>query len=778
MKRLFCLLTTIVFLIPSLVNAETIDRETFEKAFKETAYAYYMRGENIQYNSQKTNATDSVFSPEEATSQNINYSVCSALSYYVYNDLLGIKIPHYTTNLLKYARTKGNDPKNTSNVIAYGKKNATGDLEMIFYEKDGKITTKTNPTVYDILPYLRPGDVLTYTGHNVMIYDLKYDNEGNVVNAYTIESGHGNGEYHASSKIGGSNHKLYQNSRNSIKVVSEVTNGNTVVEGSLHMSLLTGIGIWKSLNPDNENGYEVLKDEYSIVRFVDEKDGKVVLNYYGNEHNGDYIELSDKTKDRLKFDRLYIEKTVDKHNDDTVNVGDILEYKIVVKNNSNNEYTNDLIVTEDISDYVDYNDEYTINKSNVTYNKISNKKIEFNIGKLDSKEEVMITYKVEVKPQNVGNVIVSDGTVGNIPSSQVKNVVGNSLNSNQKNAIIANYNALKNNTNYNGKQFINEVYSDIIGSNIGIDTFEIDDLLLTTKYGKTLTLNNKNPFYQSILNKYYSSLYVVKNSDGTDGYYDMIFWRKYDNPLRRADTIYKENFMVGDILIYKNTDDTTTKENGEYYYIYICDSSNNCGFVGKNGNGESIRNEFNVNYYTNNGLSVYSNNDETNSDFLEFINYQTLLGKDAYVILRPAMMSLRLNENSNNYKIIYDKKIIYNIDKGNGTDTLTSLNTSLYSPGRITGIYDKSGNKVTALNAKTGDTIKIVFDDESTTSYKLSIRGEVTGTGNSILDAKRISKHIIDGNVITEDEYLLAADYNGDDNIKMNDVVKLLKENN
>ena len=46
----------------------------FEKAFKEVTYAYYMRGINIQYNSQKGNL--SYYSPEEATSQNINYLTC------------------------------------------------------------------------------------------------------------------------------------------------------------------------------------------------------------------------------------------------------------------------------------------------------------------------------------------------------------------------------------------------------------------------------------------------------------------------------------------------------------------------------------------------------------------------------------------------------------------------------------------------------------------------------------------------------------------------------
>lgn len=46
------------------------------KAIQQVAYSYYMRGPYIQYNSQKGNPA--YFSPEESTSQNMNYMTCSA----------------------------------------------------------------------------------------------------------------------------------------------------------------------------------------------------------------------------------------------------------------------------------------------------------------------------------------------------------------------------------------------------------------------------------------------------------------------------------------------------------------------------------------------------------------------------------------------------------------------------------------------------------------------------------------------------------------------------
>jgi len=49
------------------------------------------------------------------------------------------------------------------------------------------------------------------------------------------------------------------------------------------------------------------------------------------------------------------------------------------------------------------------------------------------------------------------------------------------------------------------------------------------------------------------------------------------------------------------------------------------------------RNEFNASYYDKNGLKVYSDINETEEKVLEFANYQTLFGKDYYVILRPSL---------------------------------------------------------------------------------------------------------------------------------------------
>jgi len=631
-KILYIFLVLFLIISIPLVKADTISMDDFDKAVKEVMFSYYMRGKSIQYNSSKTNSSGSVHPPEESTPQNVNYLVCSALPYNVYNELLGFAIPQYTTGQIEHARNYVGYPE----VVAYGKaetKNGEKVLTMTF--SDG--TTKENPTLVEIASKLRAGDVLTHSGHAIIIYDLKYEN-GEVVDAYTIETYQGNNwpdSYRANTKITVRNHKLYHNS-----VLSPLTN---IVEGGLHFSTLSNVVGWKDLVPEN---YTISQKEYAALRIVNEdNDGNAIITFKGNSSDGKLVTLSPKSSDRIKYKKLYIEKTVDAHNDDVVSVDDKLTYKILIRNNSDENYSDDLIVTEDLSEYVTYTNEYNVTKTNTQYSQ-NDKTLTFNIGKLNSKEEVIITYSVKVN-NNIGEMIISTGKVANIPSSIVRNTIGNNLNSNQMQLIKDKYIKLKNSNEYIGKELINEVYKQALGIDLDFTNFDITNLVNNSRIDSTdvnsLSLNTENSFYGTVLNKYYNSLYKKNNT------YDLKMWGQYFNRNgiynynRRADTVYEENFKTGDILVYINGDDNTTYENGEYAYIYI----ENQGFVGTN-LGDNIddeqdnRDEFNVKYYKDNNLTLYTDENEEDPNFLSFINYQTLLGKDYYVILRPALTMMNM----------------------------------------------------------------------------------------------------------------------------------------
>ena len=670
-------------------NQTTINLSDWQKAFQEVAFSYYMRGKNIQYNSMKIG----YYSPEEATSQNMNYIVCSGLTRNVYYELFGIKTPWSTTALLDYSEEYiGERPE----VIAYGKRSNSSNMTMNFSDS----TESTNPTLDDILPYLKVGDIVTHTGHTVLVYDLIYDNDsGKVIDAIIIEGAHGAGEDHIKIKLADiPNHRLYYNSQtnpyenitndNISKYIANLTQG--IEEGSITIEKLTDEYHWTKLKGSNPK-YD--SDEYSILRFVEsDGNGNPILNYLGSKYqdrdyeNNESISLTDADLDRLKFSKLYIEKTVDAHADDIVEEGEKLQYTILIKNNSDEDYNDDITIEEDISKYVEYiSSEIAENEKKYDQNKVN--KVKWNIGKLKSGAEIGITYVVQVKKNTFGNTIISTGKVEKILSTIVKNKIGSNLTESEKQSLLTAYNSLKGDTDKAGKKLVEAIYNNALTNDnnnfeLGFTSFDISNLLnkisIDTKDAATgEQLNSDNIFSAAVLNKYWSTMYRKDNT------YDLKYWTDYTSEYRRADTIYSENFQTGDILIYTNAkddsnpNDTTTKEHGQYVYIFI----EGKGFVGKNlgkdntSNTNDDRNEFTAKYYKDNdGLNVYSNENVTDEDLLEYANYQTLFGKDRYVILRPSLLynkRLEVKKLPNKTKYIHNTE---NIDLTGGKISLDYLN--------------------------------------------------------------------------------------------------------
>ena len=90
----------VCFHIITSSTAETGDKlSDILSALKEVAFSYYMRGKHIQYCS----ARKSFFPPEEATSQKINYVVCSKIVNNIYKELLNITTPDVTKSYINYA---------------------------------------------------------------------------------------------------------------------------------------------------------------------------------------------------------------------------------------------------------------------------------------------------------------------------------------------------------------------------------------------------------------------------------------------------------------------------------------------------------------------------------------------------------------------------------------------------------------------------------------------------------------------------------------------------
>ena len=665
----------IIFISGISISKEQTKIQDVHKALQEVAYSYYMRGKDIQYNSHKVH----YFSPEEATSQNVNYMVCSGFTRNVYRELLNITIPMYTATLLSYSKENVGNPE----VVLYSHINENKQVEMKIYssKESNNYTTLINPSLKDIIPLVQVGDVLTYTGHTFLIYDVEKDSTGKITDAIIMESGHGRGRAYVNSKIAkkvklsngadfaGANHFLYLNAQ----LNPNFKEGR--IQGSVGLSRLSTYKSWVNIN-----NTKLRKNEYSILRFIQkDSDGNAILKYktkytnYPNQIlNDQLIVLPKKSIDRYKkFNHLYIEKTVSANNNNIVELNDILNYKIVIKNFGSKIYSYNLIVYENLPKYVTFID-HQENDTILSFNQEpENKRLKWDLGKLKKGQEFIINYTVKVTSGKPGDIIESTGLVGNIPSSIIRNTIGVNLDANKMNLIKTKFEKLRLKKKYNGKKLINEAYKEALNYDMRLDEFDITKLIFNTKLDstsyKTIFLNQQNPFYKAVLNKCWSTLTSVNHTYIKGGeqvaIYDLKGFRNYQDPERRRHHINPKTFKTGDILIYKNHNDAVysvdkdnklnktyiTYENGEYAYIYI----EGKGFVGYNigddgkENTKDDRNEFNAKYYTDNNLELYPKSKNPTEEELENANIQSLFSKDYYVILRP---SLAFSFGTNNAK--------------------------------------------------------------------------------------------------------------------------------
>ena len=599
-------------------------------ALKEVAFSYYMRGKNIQYET----ARSAFFSPEEATSQKINYVVCSKIIGNIYKELLNITTPKWTDDYITYAYYRKNEPEIISHTSII---NNLTTIKVTFKFPNSTTIAKENLTYKDIAPYLQPGDILihfrNYTkasrrGHMQMVYDIDKENG----DAYIMEST--DEQVMVKTKL--REYQIYLSKIYRYSGFDDIE----IEEGTLRFKKLSEIDEWKILN-------QVYY--YTIIRFIHADEKGIAHLYYDSKFkstdaikNKEAITLSPKLKDRLKFKHLYIEKTVNKHNNNVVQIGDKLVYKIKIKNCGKFDYKYDLVVTEKIDIHVVWLD--YLSKFKVSSNK-PERTLTWNIGKLKSQEEIIIEYSVEVKRGNLGDVIISTGKVGNIPSSTVKNIIGKNLCEIEQFHIKDIYNKLKN--NYTSISLINEIYKESFNIDLGLNKLNLKNLIKNEKENSTEeipTLIKDNPFSKIVLTNHFS---VLSNNSNKQYpvYYKLKSFGEYDFQERRQDFIYPELFQTGDILIYTNYFDYSfaenftfnfTYENGEYAYIYIDDK-----FVGNNPgiDGElNKRNKFTAKYYYKNNLTLLIGDyNKKDKKWLELANLQTLFSKMYYVILRPSL---------------------------------------------------------------------------------------------------------------------------------------------
>ena len=585
-------------------------RQDLEKAVVETAWAYYMKGTKIQYDSIGLNKVSTNYggltrhtyeaAPEYGTSDTTIYSVCTDFTCNAYYDSIGRRVfegvysPGYVLTFWHWM-CADNQPEESykplSGVIdpvtendrdmalvrwvnydRYSKNNA---WELPYCEElqvfsssaftdwyDGKLEFKKDGNKYS---YYQKGKKLSVEDSKELVVnyilekkDGKYVHlrQGDVF----VEDGH------ALIYIGGD----YVLDCAGDKYIPG--NGTDQVEekGAIYGRMKTVESVVK----------EDMSEDFVLIR---------PLDYYAKDSDdnpandlmrqgGEFIKIPEKTLSRKEYPAMDIDRTVNITPYGTAVTNENLTYSVKITNcTDETKYTTwrgngysgqeykDLVVTEKISagtEFVSATGDYTLTDGVITW------KVDISAG--DTKE---LTYTVKVTA-NKGEVIVNDGGfVANIPSNSISNRVGGAkLTDSQVSKLtdIVNNNKY---TNYGADtDFANSVYS-AIGKTLNLPstTDLVENLFKPTTYN---TLKPIGVMYNDITTpvtmyspqKTVSAEYEVYQKMLIDGYYGG--YRVYDFDNAKLTEVGAENFNLnkemntaikefklehleaGDILIY------------------------------------------------------------------------------------------------------------------------------------------------------------------------------------------------------------------------------------
>lgn len=611
---MFKLTILLIVLITPSVKALTDN----QKALLETAKAYYYRQENIQYCSFRRNDS---FSPEDAVEGAEQYTVCSGFTYNSYRESLGLIIPPSTAKLTAAAYYNQTEP----DIIKQWTKT---ELDSIFDSNnvDGSITTFIQ-TLYSNYG-LQEGDLIILlretSGHVIMANDPI--TEGGV----TIDTNilHSTSNYEkVSNKI---TKGLSYNDSGTIQKTTLLTQ----LRGFYNSGEYAYLTLYRPLI--NNNG---TYNEYECSLKSSNLDSYNPNNYNCTKEVSTY-EITPSSRTRMQYPGLQIDKKVASGseeniiNNSEVSPGTRLYYTITITNNSESQTYDSIRIVEKISPYVDA--ELT-NEEERT--------IEITLENIAPNTSASYIYSANILAEldNLGKTIESNTTIGNIKAATIRNKISEPLTDVEAISLKNAYQSLKNSTTLSGVNFIKKVYEEAnLDLDFTLDNFDITNLVQAENgtASNKVRINSQNSFSKYVLSNYYGAIY-----NSSSGITYLKYWESttYGNS-DRASKIYKEHLKPGDILIYKNENDSITKENGTYAFIYLDGS-----FYGINKLSDGTpKNEFDVNAFISSGSTH-----NTKSPLLT-----TLLAKDYYVILRPSQEKILPKESQNGEKQGTDPEVV------------------------------------------------------------------------------------------------------------------------
>lgn len=624
MKKLIIFLLTI-FIIPTSVFASTVEEQ--RNAVIKTAEAYYSQGSQLEYDSYKKNLYST---PEDATSKHHVYTVCSGLTFMSYYQSLGIKIPHSTETLLDYAKAN----KSNKNIVVY------------YY--DSKSSSKTaqqafNEILTKHINKISPGDILVWTGHAMMVYEVNPTN-------HTIKIIHANGGRYD-----------FENHQDLIDK-----------EGAISYKTLSSL--------------DTNKERIALIKII--TDGKTFTDAEGNKVNYD---ISESAKTRMKYPSIDIGKIINNvNNQHFASINDTLTYQLRIRNKGKQTYQN--ISVEEIIDQ----NLTLIDKGTATVN---GNKLSWVIPEIKPGEYVTLLYTVKV-PNNIdGKIVVSVGTVEGIKTSRIETLIGKRLSNDEKTILKNTFEKIKNNSSATtSRGFINELYEKALNINLNITDLKNLDVLKYSETNKSAggkTLSIKYTTINDSIKKYlYSNFYglrIAENFNKDKNYVKAsLAWNFFPTyELNdKARTINKSMLEDGDIILaYLGRNSKTDTEMGDKGYIYL----NNALYRYR---PTATTNKFEI--ISGTTLDTFLN-DLVGENFIILRPYTSKITGIAMSML-PDVTKYKLNEKelkltNGTIKVLYDDNTSEIINLDNKNVKITGFNTT--TPGTKTITVEYKSYKTT-----------------------------------------------------------------------------------
>ena len=626
MKKVLLFILLSILFVPSLMaDCNNIDSKL--DAIKSVADAYYYRGGALQYDdiSMTQNGVGEANhkivrkrrahieqSPEEATIQDIKYTVCSEFIHAVFYEAFTKDGVGYTIK-----NTNGNDLgflESSYLVKVADKTNATyyNERIAIYYANFKTNTYSVNDENIEINSsnykqvfqnVLQPGDIIVYK-YNTWGHVLLYLGDDKIINASST-------------------------SRNKVNYVGyNGTGGNYDYKNKKDNLDPWGTVGYVSLEEDVLN----YKDQYSKYVFEDgthtssPTDPSItelsILRPFNELNNSN---INAKTCHRIEHSKLVRTKTSSVNKYQSIQIGDTITYTITLENKSEEDNYNNITVTDVVPNntkFIAFGGDVTGQKNNNNLSWILN---------IPANSSKTISYTIKALKEGV---IINDSTIAdNIQLNKIETYVSQSLNNN-----INSINNLVNNAGNsytNIDNLISSIYPnyDIPSTNDIFKTFfaehvNEDEYFAKYDYKFQVDTTNNNSFghkHETGL----KDLFILKDNNEVaekyrkmyvNGLFGGVFTIKQGDTYSRKiyedyrnKTWSKSDFMVGDILYVYNDDyEANTymySNNIINAYIYIDD------------------NKFATVY--NGALKVF-NNEESNR-LLE-----SLLGHNSFIVIRPS----------------------------------------------------------------------------------------------------------------------------------------------